>query len=271
MVASVTGAVGLALLAAVSTATADAELITQRFLKRLQSGDVASAKRLLEGDKWRAKPSGGDDVYFAYESGQEPNFAFLIGRPFEIGPLSIREGRSDWYLLDGTVYTTVTAPLRFRADRYRPFLLPPPLAFGRAMAFVAFVGFTVAPEREHDAFTLRLRPSVEPGLIQPPGPRVAPPPPPPGPPGARPAGAVPSIGTTLGLPVARDPGSVVLPTGERLSPEQLTAFLPRLAAITLELQVTRRGRLAAWEISLFHFTSATIVTEKGEVVVGVFR
>ncbi len=267
------GCAGLALLFSACTAFADAESTARAFLKRVQAGDTAGAKRLLEAAQWRSQPRGGDDAYFVYESGQEPNLAFLVGRPFDVGPMSTRESHSEWYPIDGSLYAQVTIPLSFRPERYAPYLLPPPMAFGRRMSFVAFMNFVTAPARgEFSEFTLRLRPGVDPGLIRPPGPRVAAPPPPQAPPGAQPVSPSPEMRRemfgSLGMPVPQDPALVLFPSGEALTTEQLKRLLPRLRAITLELRLSRRGRLGSFGVSGFQFTDAVLVTDRGEVRVG---
>ncbi len=266
------GYAGLALLFSACTAFADAESTARAFLKRVQAGDIAGAKRLLEAAQWRSQPRGGDDAYFVYESGQEPNLAFLVGRLFDVGPMSTRESHSEWYPIDGSLYAQVTIPLSFRPERYAPYLLPPPMAFGRRMSFVAFMNFVAAPDRtrgEFSEFTLRLRPGVESGSIRPLGPRVAAPPPPQAPPGAQSVSPSPEMRRemfgSLGMPVPQDPAAVLLPSGEALTPEQLKRFLPRLRAITLELRLSRRGRLGSFGVSGFQFTDAVLVTDRGEV------
>lgn len=258
-----------------SAAWADPEGLARLFVKRVQAGDVAGAQRLFGDPQFRTPPRGGDGAYFVYESGQEPNLAFLVGHPFDIGQTSMRESRSDWYLIDGVLYAYVTIPLSFRPERDQPYLLPSAMAFGRRMPFVAFMNFVVAPDQtrgEFRDFSLRLRPSIEAGLIRPPAPRVAVPPPPVGPPGAGPTMPSPAqmaeMSTSLFQAAPRDPAPVLLPTGEALTTEQLKRLLPRLRAITLEVHLERRGRLAAFGVSSFQFTEAVLATDLGEVRVG---
>src|SRR5712692_9650773 len=151
-------------------ASADPEAIARLFVKRVQAGDVAGAKKLFGDPKLRSQPRAGDDAYFVYESGESRNLAFLVGRPFDVGPLSMRESRSEWFIIDGVLYAYVTVPLSFRPEGYQPYLLPPQTAFGQKMPFSAFMNFVAAPESEMRDVPLRLRPGVEPGLLPPPGP-----------------------------------------------------------------------------------------------------
>jgi len=244
-------------------ASADPEAIARLFVERVRARDVAGAKKLFGDPKLRTQPRGGDDAYFVYESGESRNLAFLVGRPFDIGPLSMRESRSEWFIIDGVLYAYVSVPLTFSPERYQPYLLPAQTAFGQKMPFSAFMNFVAAPETEMRDLPLRLRPGVEPGLLPPPGPRVAVPPPP-APPGGRPAMSSPEGFGLLGMPVARDPASVLLPSGEALTPEQLKRLLPRLRRSTLELHLVRHGRLASFAIDRFEFSEFVVTTPRGE-------
>jgi hypothetical protein len=247
-----------------SAACADPEAIARLFVKRVQTGDVAGAKKLFGDPKWRSQPRAGDDAHFVYESGESRNLAFLLGRPFDVGQLSTRESRSDWFIIDGTLYVQVTVPLSFRPERYQPYLLPPQTAFGQKMPFSAFMNFVAAPETEMRDVPLRLRPDVEPGLLRPPAPRTAVPAPPPAPPGARPAMSSPEGFGLIGMPVPRDPASVLLPSDEVLTPEQLRQILPRLRRSTLEIYLVRHGRLGSFGINRFEFSDFVVTTPRGE-------
>ncbi len=268
------GGATVAALPASSLAFGGPEPPAREFVESVQKGDLARAKQLLESPRFRSVPLGGDDAYFIYESAHQPNLAFLVGHPFEVGRVSVTTERSDWYLIDGTLYATVTFPLRFRAARYQPFVLPPYLAFGRPMTSDQLTSYLDAPDRYPADFTLRLRPGIEPGLIgapRAPMPQVKAPPPPPGPPGAQPLAAPRTAGFAsypgLGVAVPRDTGPVLLPSGEALPRQQLEALLPRLDTITLEVYLVRRGRLAAWRVSWLHVPEATVVTARGAVTV----
>jgi hypothetical protein len=248
---------------------ASPEATAMEFVHHIQRGSLEKAKRLLESSGYRYRHQGGDDIYFGYESGYDPNFAFLVGRPFVIGAPSARQQRSDWYLLDGTIYAEVALPLRFEA--YRPWVLPAPIAFGRGMDFISFMNFVSAPASNPERLTLRIRPSIEPGLIKPPTPQFVAPPPP-GPPGARSiapqVGGFGSYGSLFGSrPV--DPAPVVLPSSEALTAAQMGRLLPTLGGITLHLSLIRWGRFSSWSVVRWNFANAVLITEKGEVVMGV--
>jgi hypothetical protein len=258
------------LVAVPAVAHAGATATAESFLRHLQRGDVEHAKGLLDDPKYHGTPRGGVDAHFAYESGYEPNLAFLVGQPFGLGVPSERTQRSDWYLLDGTTYATVSIPLTFQEPR--PWVLPAPIAFGHPMPFLDLVKFAVEPGRYAQNLTLRVRHGIEPGRIRPPAPRVAPPPPV-GPPGAASIAArlepTDTYGSMMGQrPV--DPAPVRLPSGEALTSDQLQRFLPRLATITIDVSLVQRGRLlASWGVTRWTFRDAVVATETGTRPVGV--
>lgn len=253
------------LLLGASVASADPEAIARLFVKRVQAGDVAGAKTLFGDPKRRTQPRDGDGAYFVYESGESRNLAFLVGRPFDVGQISTRESRSEWFMIDGVLYVQATVPLSFRPESYQPYLLPTQIAFGQRMPFSAFMNFVTAPEREPRDLPLRLRPGLQAGLLRPPALRTAVPPPPPGaPPGARPVMAAPEGIGLLGTPVPRDPAPVLLPSDEALTPEQLARLLPRLRRSTLEIYLVRPGRLASFAVNRFEFSEFVVTTPGGE-------
>ncbi len=262
-----------------TVAVADGETVARTFVNALKAGNVARAKSLFD-PQYQSVPRGGLDAFFRYESAHEPNLAFLLGQPFDAGSAIVNTPiRSEWYFLDGVRGVNLTVPLRFAGER-APFLLPSPIAFGRSMEFVAFMNYVKHPESQRfEAFTLRLRPSVAPGLVAPPPTRMmevpappapivkTPPPPVPGGEQRRPAVMMPAPGFEGGLlggERPRDPGAVVLPSGEALTPEQLATLLPRLRAIDLVLTVMQRGRFASWKIEHVSLGNPLVVSDGAE-------
>ncbi len=259
-----------------AVAVADGETVARNFVNALKAGNLARAKSLFDA-QYRWLPPSGLDAFFRYESAHEPNLAFLLGQPFEAGSAIVNNPiRSEWYFLDGVRGVNLTVPLRFDGER-APFLLPLPIAFGRSMEFSAFMNFVKHPDSHRfEALTLRLRPSVAPGLIAapstrmvevpaPPAPIVKTPPPPvPGGEQRRPAMVMPAPGFEGGLlggERPRDPGAVVLPSGDTLTPEQLATLLPRLRAIDIVLTVMQRGRFASWKIENVSLVNPLVVSD----------
>jgi hypothetical protein len=135
----------LVLILAPAMAAGDAEKLTRDFLKAVKAGDVDDAKRLYD-PRYESIKQAGLDALFRYESGYQPNLAFLVGQPFTVESATITGLiRSEWYTIDGVRGNNVTARLRFDANR-GPFLLPSPIAFGRAMGFIDFMNFVRRPK-----------------------------------------------------------------------------------------------------------------------------
>jgi len=249
---------------------ADGETTTREFLNAVKAGDLGRAKRAYDA-RYRSLPAEGVDALFRYESGYQPNLAFLVRQPFTVESVtSTGLIRSEWYALDGVRGNNMTARLRFDADR-GPFLLPSPIAFGRSMGFVDFMNFVKHPESgRFGELTLRLRSSVAPGTIAPtqPRPMVKAPPPPAGRESSqRPTMAMPSPQFEGGLMGARprDSGAVVLPSGDALTPEQLAALLPRLAEVDVILTVMQRGRFASWKVEEVTFTNVLLGSHGAQI------
>jgi hypothetical protein len=261
-------AVTLALLSAPSVSLAGPVETAETFVRAVQRADFEGAKRLLEDPKYRGQPRGGDDAYFVYESGYEPNLAVLVGRPYGVTATLRDSARSDWHILDGTTHATVSARIGFAPEHARPWILPPAMAFGRRMPLDAFLSFVAAPEREWQYLTLRLRAGLDAVGTRPPP--VSSIPPPPAPHGARTLAAAPERGG-VGLfgPRSFDAGPVMLPSGQSLPREEVERRLPRLTAMTLDVTLVQRGRFASWKVSCWLFDDILAMTERGPVVINV--
>jgi hypothetical protein len=264
-------AVMVALVALAPTiAAAAAESVAREFLAAIKTGDLEHAKRVYE-TKYPSLPPEGVAALFHYESAYQPNLAFLVRQPFDVASIAITgEIRSEWYFLDGNRGNYVTTRLRFEGQR-GPFFLPVPTASGRPMNFVDFMNFVKHPARHRfEELTLRFRPSVAPGLISSPARRQMvkiPPPPVPADVPQRPAMVMPAPTFEGGLfgPRPHDPGPVVLPSGEALTPDQLAALLPRLRALDVVLIVMQRGRLASWKIEGVQILNILLVSHGVEI------
>src|SRR5262249_48829681 len=103
---------------------------------RLQDGKAREAESLFADNTCNCPPRGGYGSWLKYESGHEPNLAFLMGHPFITGkptykkledpqPFSLPWGKPERSEAD--------VALNF-SDKYRPIYLPLPLAFGQSIA-----------------------------------------------------------------------------------------------------------------------------------------
>jgi hypothetical protein len=224
-----------------------AESIVAQFIAAVRDGDMATINRLRTGEDASAPV----ERHFAWGASVEPNLAFLVRRPFEVGSLASAQWAADlgmggipWAIacpscLRVPTQARVTVPIMF-ADAHAPFLLPPHLAFGTDMRFVQFIDYAKRPHHP-EYLTLRIRPTLEPGLIPPP------------------AAPAPRHGSLL-VPAPRDPAAVVLPSRAPLTTLQLGTLMPRVTGLVIEVLLSRSTRFNAWRIDRF---SAPRVTVRG--------
>lgn len=253
------------------------------FLQALQQGDVIKVVKNFGSNACNCPAKGGWVSYVIYPSGQEQNLAFLLGHPFDIdaAPHAIpvnnhREALTPWqhpqdYLVD--------VPLSFDAKKYMPLFLPLKLAYGYNMKKAEFDRFLRHPEEgAWKGLTLRLRPSLNKGAINPPAVQV--------PPGMvsdfealskSQAGSKENDnrvnededlkkilgGEATDYLTPKDPGSVISEDGTVLPIDQVTASLPRLKSATLELHVVRRSQLQNWTIYHFGLMYPVLVSADG--------
>lgn len=262
--------------AVVAKGSATPETTAEAFARTIRVGDVGLAKGFFEPSQWRSGPPewvGGDDAYFRYESGYEPNLAFLLGQPFDIGPArELKRLHSEMCMVP--MFCSESADtivvLTFDPARYSPWFLPTPLAF---------IGYGPMTEQElqvfaanpalnaPDRFSLRLRPSLDPDLIAPPPLKAISPPP--APPGAQPITRKFYMvdETRVGFTPRATNRNVVQTDEDPMTPEQIKAHLPRLKAITLRLYLSRHNQFDPWRISFFSFQNAILDTRGKTVMV----
>ncbi len=148
---------------ATSTALKPEQQIIQNFLVDLRSGKAKQAVACLGSKGCSCSPPGGWAAYLIYESGLEPNAAFLIGQPYSFEVQSIGPEVVDPKYKD-VVHRTASVKLKFENDR--PYLLPMKTAFGSSMTSAEFQRYTQSPQKEGmKGLTLRLRKSMNKGSI----------------------------------------------------------------------------------------------------------
>lgn len=142
------------------------------FLTDIKSGKLAKTVKHFGGNACRCPAKGGWGSYLIYQSGQEPNLAFLNGHEFEIGkPTSTKMQNTKSYLVpwERPEDSAVDVPISFDPRRYAPVFLPLPMAYGKKMTEAEFDKFLQDPDNDSwKGFTLRFRPSIRPGSIAPP-------------------------------------------------------------------------------------------------------
>lgn len=219
--------------------------VTQ-FLDTIKSGEVPSALLFFGDISCSCPPKDGYGAYLKYESGLEPNLAFLVGHDFQAGPQSKTELHEKFrytFPWEKPVSFSVSVPLKFEQTRYSPVYLPLPMAFGRDLSLAEFQKFVDNPNLDTArGLTLRLRPSLGPGLIKIHQPEK-----------------LDDSSADANLYIApADSGRVVTSAGDQIPSDELVKRLPHLQSVVLHLKLERRGSLTPWLISHFHLSDAIV-------------
>jgi hypothetical protein len=251
-----------------------AEALT--FLKDVSQGGLAKTVKHFGGNTCRCPAKGGWGSYLIYQSGAESNLAFMTGHPFATGTPSAhvlvndRPALLPWQKPQDYV---IDVPIAFDAHAYAPLFLPLPMAYGDKMTKDQLDDFIKDPDKDAwKGFTLRMRPSIEPGAIAPPKEPL--------PEDAadefkdlkKPAEDKDSKNKTaeekddasteeavkkaLGADAAKylkpkDAGPVVDADGKVIPADKVAALLPHLRSAIMRLHVVRRGEVNDWTI--YHF------------------
>ncbi len=266
---------------------------TGRFLRDVRSGDYKKSVKHFGGNACRCPAKGGWVSYLVYASGEEPNLAFIMGKDFELGNSKFQKipTQSDaksivpWEKPEDVV---VDVPIVF-SKGYQPLFLPLPMAYGQSMTEGELNEFLADPDKDAwKGLTLRMRPSLKPGLMERPkeSQEIE----------YRPteklrgvdATESGSFGVTVDTPSAesetekillealgkdalvylhpKDPGAVKTPAGLTVSDEQVEAKLPRIKSVLLRLHVVRRGQLKDWTVYHIGVTEPVLKIGDKEVV-----
>lgn len=230
------------------TSSSPPEPIARDFLETVKRGDRQAAAQFFGDVGCSCPPKGGYSSYFKYESGLDPNLAFLIGKPYRIGTLGKLERKEKFpYLVpwERPVCFDVSVPLQFQNET-APLLLPLPMAFGKRMTEKELDSFIANPDADKSrGISLRLRSTVATGLVPQP-----------------PADKLNDRNKDDSYLFPRDAGPVITLAGIPVAYSVLDEKLPRLAALTVHLKMERRGQMNPWLISRIRFTDA-VVQAKG--------
>lgn len=234
----------------------------KKFLNLVQKGDVENALLEFGDNTCHCAPKGGYTSYFQYESGVDPNIAFLVGQPFEMDkdipavqmadkqPYLFPWDKPETYALDAQVF--------FSEKTRAPYFLPMDTAFGEEISEAQLNQFIGDPaEGANRAFSLRLRPKLEAGFI------------PPHQTTKEDLEAEKSAKEVLTPEMAKylypkDAAPIKLPDGKTAPIEQFADKLPRLYSAVVRLYIVRRGQLTRWTIKKLQLHDAVLITEKGE-------
>jgi len=257
------------------------------FLQSVQSGGLAKTVKHFGSNVCRCPHKGGWGAYLIYASGQEPNLAFMIGKPFELGKPTMFKIRNKaqalipWQKPEDTV---VDIPVTFDAKKYMPYFLPLAMAYGQKMSETDFQKFLADPDNDAwKGLTLRFRTGLTKGSIAPPAEPL--------PPDAKdefkalqvdeknhkqvetPADestestedairhAIGAEGIAYVQP--KEAGKVVDASGAVIDQNKIQAELPRVKEITMRLHVVRRGATSEWTIYHLGVLNPVLTTADG--------
>lgn len=255
------------------------------FLTDIKSGNLAKSVKHFGGNACRCPAKGGWGSYLIYQSGQEPNLAFMTGHDFEIGKANTKhlENAAQYFVpWERPEDNVVDVPISFNASKYMPVFLPLPMAYGKKMTEAEFDKFLHDPDNDAwKGFTLRFRSSIKPGSIAPPAEPM-------------PAEAMTefealqkedpnktkktvdestddAIKKALGSTATdylhpQEAGVVVREDGSEIPPAEIEAKLPRLKNATLRMHVVRRGQIKDWTIYHFGLMDPVLVENGKDIV-----
>jgi hypothetical protein len=235
------------------------------FLRQLQTGSVPAVVDLFGDNTCSCPPKGGYVSYIKYESGLEPNLAFLLGKPFDYQILDEKKIAPKEHSIvpfDRPENAYVDVAITFK--NYRPYFLPLDMAFGIPITESDLRKFCADPQANAArGFSLRLRPTLEPGLIGPPSLKVVRISPPKQPISKQKESEEEAAFAKYIFP--KDAGSVTSASGQKLSPKEIAASLPQLSSALLRLEVARRGQMKPWQIAKFRFLKAAVTCQGRQI------
>ncbi len=139
----------------------------RKFVKHVQNGEYAKAVEAFGGNICRCPAKLGWVSYLIYSSGEEPNLSFLVGQPFEFGPITYKKMKGEAQAttaLDQPEDFEVDVPMHFNRG-YEPLFLPLDMAYGYEISQGQLDDFLKDPDHEAwKALTLRLRPGLAKGV-----------------------------------------------------------------------------------------------------------
>ena len=234
-----------------------------QFLQTLQQGDVESALREFGDNTCHCAPEGGYISYLQLESGYDPNLSFLLGKQFKLGRMKSEplpyNGEKYMMPWDKPEDQLVYVPIEF-AQTDRPYFLPMDSAYGYEMADADLKAFEKDPsKRWRRGFTLRLRSSLQPGVIH-----------------ERDSKAKKTEAERMAadgllpkeyLKYLHPKDAAGVKTGDKVQPASAMADgLPKLKAITIGMKVVRRGLLSRWAVKKAGFSDPVLVMPDGKQI-----
>lgn len=222
------------------------------FLDSLRAGDIEGAEKLFGDNTCECPPKGGYITLLKYESGYVPNLAFLTDHNFQQGQFKVKPLQDNagaifpWEIPESRLAVT-----KITFDRKdMPYFLPLDMAYGLAISESKLEEFCKDPSSDGiKGFSLRLRPSLEPGFIK----------------ATRPTEdyyLMPEDVRRYLHP--KDPGPVISDNDSKIPAEKTARMLPRLKSVDLYLTMVRRGQLKRWTIKEARFGNAVLLSKDGK-------
>jgi hypothetical protein len=233
------------------------------FLQTLSQNDVERALREFGDNTCHCAPEGGYISYLQYNSGYDPNLSFLLGKHFTTGKMNTEKlpYNGEKYVLpwDKPEDVLVYVPLEF-PEGERPYFLPTDMAYGYEMSAEQVKAFEKDPSPLWKrAFTLRLRNTLEPGVIKERDPKAG-------------KTQIERMAADGLLPkeimkYVHPKDAAPVKNGSKVDPASaFAATLPRLKSVTIGMKVVRRGLLTRWAVKKAGFNKPILVTADGKEI-----
>lgn len=245
---------GLFLAAALMLPTVDfPQTAAESFLTKINAGDANGAVQMFGDNTCKCPPRGGYESYLNYGM-QEPNLAFLVGRPF-----TFKSGKTTPvnlaipYVFPWDKPSTAYVDVDLSFTDNQPYFLPLAMAYGLPMTEAQFNEFLNEPTKDAwKGLSQRLRSTTAPGVIPSSGSTEK---------NIPPRKDLDNLLSPEMMPFlqAKDAGNVILPDKTKMPDSDVEAKLPRLSSATLRLRVVKSGQLKPWLINKFRFENATIM------------
>lgn len=220
------------------------------FLRKVQEADKPVVIAQFGDNTCHCQPRGGFNAFLHFESGEDDNLAFIWGQKFLIGSMSQREiptvekfkgSNLPWEQPEST---QVDVQIAFDKGTYSPYFLPLDMAYGHPVKIADLQSFCKDPSADFNrSLALRLRPSLEPGLL---------------PVAVKDPNKKPEFTSDYYLSLLpaeqaiyvkpTDAADVLMSDGAKKAAANFADQLPRLKSATLRLEIVRRGRFQRWAV-----------------------
>jgi hypothetical protein len=240
------------------------------FLSDIQSGNVSKVVRNFGTNVCHCPKKKGWGAYLAYQTDEEPNLAFLLGHPFNIGRLSKKLVPSSPQASHGIPWEApedyvVNIQINFDESKYSPIFIPLPMAYGKTITNKELEDFIANPAHEFwKSFSLRQRSSLEEGAIKfdtstidqdvraefkflDPKPEKT------------------TAKQKSWYLTPKDAGPVLMPDGTTIKANQISNKLPHLISTTIQLKVVRSAKLQPWTVAEFALKDSVLEGSNGQI------